>query len=670
LIQTGDNHGPPQPDEIKRLLEEADRKLPGVKIRIGRLSDFADAILAEKPQLPVVRGDMPDTWIHGPMCDPAGARLARNIRPQIAAAESLGAMLRSWGVAQPPHIESTIAGAYEQSLLYGEHTWGGSLGWVVQYSQHTPFDYGKTWQQQRANGRFQRLEASWAEHSAYIEKAQSLLAPLLASELQTLAANVKIDGQRIVVFNPLPWKRDGVVTVKIDDPQLTALKAEDGKVISAARQQDGAIRFVAPNVPPLGYRTFVPFRSNNQSQKNRLHRDSLSFGNEFLEAKLDPARGAIISLVDKRIKRELLDPASPHGFGQYLYERFDADQVAAYVKAYVKINADWAVTELGKPSLPPAKEQPYVAVSPQNCQLSWEQTPISISALMRCAPTPRMPHGVLTKVTLYAGQPYLDLEVTVCNKSADPWPEAGWICLPVKAADPRFRLQRQASIVDPSKDIIPGANRCLFGVNGGLTIVDSSGRGVGICPLDSPLVSLDTPGCWNYSLDFIPRKPAAYLNLFNNQWSTNFRLWNEGTWTSRVRIWAVDNLPVESGLVSPSLEARYPLESAVVDAPAGGLLPTQAGLSLSRKGVMVTAFGPNPDGAGTLLRLWEYTGRASLCRVQLPAGLRAQRVQPVDLRGRPLGSPEPVRNQSFNIPMRAFAPASAIIETDVGKGNQ
>ena len=78
----------PRPRRCKKLLDEAAKqKLPGVKVRIGRLSDFADAILAEKPELPVVRGDMPDTWIHGPMSDPAGAKLARNIRPAIAATE-------------------------------------------------------------------------------------------------------------------------------------------------------------------------------------------------------------------------------------------------------------------------------------------------------------------------------------------------------------------------------------------------------------------------------------------------------------------------------------------------------------------------------------------------------------------------------------------------------
>ena len=79
------------------MLDEAAQKLPGVKVRIGRLSDFADAIVAEKADLPVVRGDAPDTWIHGPMSDPAGAGSPATSGPLIAATESLNTQLRRLG---------------------------------------------------------------------------------------------------------------------------------------------------------------------------------------------------------------------------------------------------------------------------------------------------------------------------------------------------------------------------------------------------------------------------------------------------------------------------------------------------------------------------------------------------------------------------------------------
>ncbi|MCR4413093.1 MAG: hypothetical protein NUV77_11795, partial [Thermoguttaceae bacterium] len=213
LIHTGDNHGPPTPSEVRQVLDEARRKLPGMRVRIGRLSDFADAILRQRAEIPVVRGDMPDTWIHGPMCDPRGASLARTTRPAMAAAESLHAHLRAWNVPAPD-ARAALASARENSLLYGEHTWGGALYWVTAYaSGKVKFPYGEAFHAELAQGRFKRLEDSWAEHTSYIESAHARTTQVLDAALRALAQAVGVEGPRIVVFNPLPWKRDGLVSV-------------------------------------------------------------------------------------------------------------------------------------------------------------------------------------------------------------------------------------------------------------------------------------------------------------------------------------------------------------------------------------------------------------------------------------------------------------------------
>ncbi len=659
LIHTGDNHGPPTPGEVKKLLDQAAKQLPGVKVRIGRLSDFADAILAEKAKLPVVRGDMPDTWIHGPMCDPAGAKLARNTRPAIAACEALAAQLDAWGV-QRPGTAAIIAAAYEKSLLYSEHTWGGALYWITPYGKDTKWGYGDVWKAERAAGRFRRLEDSWAEHTAYIEAARDLAMPALEKNLQALAQNVGADGKRFVVYNPLPWKRDGVVSVK-SDAAFAAVKPTDGVDALPVESRGGELRFVARDVPAMGYRTYVSVKAELPPSRLAGDAKSATIESPFFKAVLDPAHGAIRSLTDKRTGRELVDANAPHGFGQYLYERFDANNTADFVNSYLKIKATWAASELGKPNLPPATEAPYRAASPANCTLSVESTPVSITATMRAAAGPNLPHAVTTRLILYADEPFADLEVTLHDKAADPWPEAGWICLPFKVESPRFRLGRPGSIIDPARDIIAGANHNLFSINTGITVTDPRGRRVGVCALDNPLASLDTPGCWKYSPDFVPRRPVVYFNLFNNQWTTNFRYWNEGTWTSRVRLWTNDRANAERALITPSLEARYPLLAAVADGPAGKLPTARSGLELSRKGVLVTAFGANPDGAGTVLRLWEYAGGSGQCRVQLPAGMNATSVQPVDLRGCPAGKPIAIKQGAFAADLKAFAPTSFVI---------
>ena len=194
-----------------------------------------------------------------------------------------------------------------------------------------------------------------------------------------------------------------------------------------------------------------------------------------------------------------------------------------------------------------------------------------------------------------------------------------------------------------------------------MSFSDERGRGVGICPIDNPLVSLDTPGCWRYSLDFLPKKPVAYVNLFNNQWSTNFRLWNQGTWTSRVRLWAIEHYAAEPDLITPSLEARYPLLAVMADGAPGALPPNRSGLELSRKGILVTAFGTNPDGAGTVLRLWEQAGQSGTVKVRLPEGMNVKQVQLVDLRGRSIDKPLAVKNGSFKVGVSAFGPVSVVL---------
>jgi hypothetical protein len=375
----------------------------------------------------------------------------------------------------------------------------------------------------------------------------------------------------------------------------------------------------------------------------------------------DPASGTLRSLVEKHSGRELLDPQAERKFGQYLYERFDAKNTAGFVDAFSPTRPAWALFELNKPNLPPAEKVPYRAASPEKCQMHFEQSPVSLTAVFHAKPTERLPHAVTSRFTVYPGQPFVDLEITLHDKPADPWPEAGWICLPTALQSPRFLLGRQNSIIDPAKDVVPGANRHLLGINSGLAVLNPENRGVGLCPIDHPLVSLERPGCWQYSMDFVQKKPIVFVNLFNNQFSSNFRLWNEGTVSSRVRIWAIDCYQPERDLITPSQEARLPLLAAKSNASPGPLPPSQAGLELSRKGVQVTAFGPNPDGEGILLRLWEQAGQDGVCTIRLPESLRKHKARPCNLRGQPSQERIELREGVLEVPLTHFAPTSVLL---------
>lgn len=102
----------------------------------------------------------------------------------------------------------------------------------------------------------------------------------------------------------------------------------------------------------------------------------------------------------------------------------------------------------------------------------------------------------------------------------------------------------------------------------------------------------------------------------------------------------------------------------VARVPENGLRkarPAQAGIDVSRAGVLVTAFGENPDGPGILLRLWEHEGRGGRCTVRLPAAGVFNRAQPVDLRGTPCGPAIEFDGRALPVSFRPFAPTSFIL---------
>jgi alpha-mannosidase len=132
--------------------------------------------------------------------------------------------------------------------------------------------------------------------------------------------------------------------------------------------------------------------------------------------------------------------------------------------------------------------------------------------------------------------------------------------------------------------------------------------------------------------------------------------------TSRVRLWSFDQFNSEAALYSPAMETRVPLAAARSTALPGKLPAAQSGITLSRKGVAVTAFGQNPDGAGTVLRVWEQSGNSGPLTITLPAGLKATKAQPVNLRGEKAGEPIAIMNGKLALALPAYAPASFVLD--------
>jgi alpha-mannosidase len=666
INMTGDNQGPPGPETINKDL--AFYKERGVKARAGSMDDFANLILQEDlGDLPVVRSDIGDVWIHGAMSQPAATKMAQNIRPDIGGADILTTIENCWGIFRPD-ISGAISRAYEKSMLYSEHTWGLA-------NQHfLKIPYGPEWDAFWAQGlppQYVMMEKSWKDQADFAYSVQQLVTEPYADAIATLADNVSVQGPRIVVYNPLPWTRGGEVFLDTRTlGSFNSLKpADGGPAVLISREYPSlenpapVTRFFVSDIPSMGYRTFIASKEMPVPIDLIADEQAGVIESPWFKATFDAKRGRISSLIDKRSGRELVDQSAPQGFGQYLYERFGYKDLSDWlVKSlypqYVAHRFCFVAYDMPKDSV-------YRSALPENMTLALRKTPIDVTAVMTgTIPGPGQPQKISIRLTLPAGSPVADLEVS-WQKQPDGWPEAGWICLPFKMDNPRFRLGRLGADMDPVKDFtVDNSNFHMSWINTGVAVLDgNSGGGVGICPEDSPVVSLGMPGEYQFSKRYEPSKPYVYINLYNNHWRTNFVAWigNGERMSSRVRLWSFDRYNSESALYTPAMESRVPLKFARSRSNPGTLPVTQAGITLSGKGIALTAFGPNPDGNGTVLRLWEQSGTTRTVNVTLPAGSGFISATPVNLRGEKSGEPFKIVNGQLSATLQKYGPASFIL---------
>lgn len=653
IIHTNDNDGPPSTEEVEEVLKKAHELAPNAKLKIGRISDFYDALMKENPDLPVIRGDMPDTWIHGFMSMPTAVKCARNVEKGIISFEKLNTLCNTWSARQEKR-SSFIDPAVENILLFDEHTFGMAMS----HGQSGQWYYGEDFKNARASGIYKPIEDSWREKGDRVYQAEKIIIPAYDREMKRLSEMVNGKGERVVVYNPLPWKRTGLVYIQQKN-KIRALKdLRTGKILPVDNQGN-VLRFIAKKVPSMGYCTYLPVPDDQDIPALKCDAAENTIENEFYRIKIDPEKGAVVSITDKKSGLEIVKQDSDYGFGQYLYERFSKKNTTDFVDKYIKVRFDWALKQFGRPGL---DDTPYRKTTGRNAKVNYYTDNVSAKAIMQFSGDSGNPHEYSLSINLYRDLPYIEMNWFIDGKHAEPWPEAGWICFPLEIGNPEFKIGRLGAIADPAKDFITGSNSDFYFINTGSAILDKDKHGIGICSPDAPGISLDRPGLWKYSGNFIPQRPNIFINLYNNQWSTNFTEWIEGSWSAKIYLWSFRSFENESSLISPSEEFRSPLKGCLVSSNTGNLPVAQDGISLSRKGILVTAFGENPFGNGTILRLWEQSGQAGECNISLPEGITYTRAIPCNLRSEKTGDPINLRENNFKIFIGPYKPLSFLLE--------
>ena len=160
--------------------------------------------------------------------------------------------------------------------------------------------------------------------STYTAAAKSLvpihdrLHEISSDSAAKLAAKVNTGegGQKVVVFNQLAWERTELVEVpaeKLGISDVSGLVARDESGLEAPVQLlNGNLIFVAKGVPALGCKAYAITPGAAQSEL-KADEASNTLENEFFTLRVNPASGAIDSLIIKSINREIAAPAAGWG---------------------------------------------------------------------------------------------------------------------------------------------------------------------------------------------------------------------------------------------------------------------------------------------------------------------------------------------------------------------
>jgi len=159
----GDNRELPSAEHVISVFRRLRKRFPGATVKASNLNAFAERIWKIKSSLPVVTGEIGDTWIHCVGTDPLKTAQYREL-----------CRLRSeWLTTGRASLgENEFAEFSRFLLVVPEHTWGmDEKTHLDDYRHYASSDLPAA----RKLPNFKRFEASWAEQRAYVTDAVKAL---------------------------------------------------------------------------------------------------------------------------------------------------------------------------------------------------------------------------------------------------------------------------------------------------------------------------------------------------------------------------------------------------------------------------------------------------------------------------------------------------------------
>jgi alpha-mannosidase len=540
--------------------------------------------------LPVIDGDGGPYWEDGIGTDARNAAIDRIDQQRALSAEKLSTIAAS--------LQKTVSGPINQirqmwrdQILYAEHTFTSWGGYERPKSDET-------------------VRQAFTKDQFVIDARQQINS-ILDQSFSQLGDQIHIPAPAIVVFNSLSWTRSGLVETDLNDGW--AIKQyPDMKPVPVEVVRRGAgynhVRFMARDVPSLGYRCYAIVRVRQSQTLDTPAAETASLPlantieNAYYRVTFDPAAGAIGSIYDKQLGKELVNAAGPYRLNQYLYvSGGEGSQIVYLGSSYPLAKLTIATSNPGR----------VTAVH----KTSYGQI-LTYQTSGRDAPS------ITTDVILFDRQKQIEF-VNHLQKTPETHKEAIYFAFPFALSQPDFTYEIQNGWVDPSRNILKGGSLEWFTVQHWVRVRGSE-FSAAVIPVDAPLVSLGDINRGTWPEKFKPKSATIFSYALNNYWHTNYYRIQGGEYTFRYVLTSGNQLPsamlARLGRESMTpLELRQLISNDKYDNPPRPLSPAPASfLTIDSPDVVVEDWKRAEDGNGTIVRLVEVGGQSATAGLTFP----------------------------------------------------
>lgn len=559
--------------------------------------------------LQTLRGGWPDWWDDGIGSAAREAAVVRATQADMATTEGLFSIARLKGASLPLDMFGRLDAIHDALLFYNEHTYGAA--------------------ESISDPRVENSVVQWSEKAAYAWDAVKASRSLRESAMGTLQQFLpRADVPTITVFNTLNWARSGVHAVYIDhqmlppDRQFRIVDADgrDVPVQLISRRADGSTWGLwVTDVPALGFKTYrIDMLADTLVREQRAMPCLLVLENNFYRITIDSSRGAIASIIDKQLRKELLDQHPEWKCGEYVYETLrDRERLAQF-----------GMPELRRSGV----KNPRITCGSSGSL--WESV-IVYGRVEGCTGD----SGIQCEIRLFKETKRIELQFTA-RKLPVFSPEGAYVAFPWALPGARIVLEAQGGVLTPGIDQVPRSSADWLPLQSFVAARSQEGQ-ILLASNEIPLVQCGGLNVGRYQ----PEAPSAtsliYSWVFNNYWTTNFVAAQDGElkWS-----YAITSTADTSNTAAERFgwATRIPFASRVL--PPGESRKGTSTSSYLQKlpgNILLTNVVPARDGSGIILHFRELDGIPAEIDLKAVLGERARYAQEVNVLEEQMGSRVP-----------------------------